>query len=73
MAHRITGRKLGRATDHRLAMFRNLVTDLLKYEKIITTEAKAKAEPAAKGDGGDEEMPEWKRKLLELTDGEGEG
>ena len=42
MAHRINGRKLGRATDHRLAMFRNLVTDLLKYEKIITTEAKAK-------------------------------
>lgn len=32
---------------------------------------KAKAEPA-EGDGGDEEMPEWKRKLLELTDGEGE-
>ena len=42
MGHRINGRKLGRATDHRLAMFRNLVTDLLKYEKIITTEAKAK-------------------------------
>jgi len=42
MAHRINGRKLGRPTDHRLAMFRNLVTDLLKYEKIITTEAKAK-------------------------------
>lgn len=42
MAHRISGRKLGRPTDHRLALFRNLVTDLLKYEKIITTEAKAK-------------------------------
>jgi large subunit ribosomal protein L17 len=42
MAHRIAGRKLGRPTDHRLAMFRNLVTDLLRYEKIITTEAKAK-------------------------------
>jgi large subunit ribosomal protein L17 len=42
MAHRIAGRKLGRATDHRLAMFRNLVTDLLRYEKIITTEAKAR-------------------------------
>jgi large subunit ribosomal protein L17 len=42
MAHRVAGRKLGRATDHRVAMFRNLVTDLLKYEKIITTEAKAK-------------------------------
>ena len=42
MAHRIAGRKLGRPTDHRLALFRNLVTDLLQYEKIITTEAKAK-------------------------------
>jgi DNA-directed RNA polymerase subunit alpha len=35
-----------------------------------TKKAKAKAEPAA--EGGDEEMPEWKRKLLELTDGEGD-
>jgi large subunit ribosomal protein L17 len=42
MAHRVAGRKLGRATDHRLALFRNLVTDLLRYEKIITTEAKAR-------------------------------
>lgn len=42
MAHRIDGRKLGRPTDHRLAMFRNLVTDLLKHERLITTEAKAK-------------------------------
>jgi large subunit ribosomal protein L17 len=42
LAHRISGRKLGRATDHRLALFRNLVTDLLRYEKIITTEAKAR-------------------------------
>lgn len=33
---------MGRPTDHRLALFRNLVTDLLKHEKIITTEAKAK-------------------------------
>lgn len=42
MAHRIAGRKLGRAGDHRRALFRNLVTDLLRHEKIITTEAKAK-------------------------------
>jgi len=42
VAHRVAGRKLGRPTDHRLALFRNLVTDLLRYEKIITTEAKAK-------------------------------
>ena len=42
VAHRIKGRKLGRATDHRLALFRNQVTELLRHEKIITTEAKAK-------------------------------
>jgi large subunit ribosomal protein L17 len=42
MAHRIAGRKLGRPTDHRKALFRNLTTDLLRYERIITTEAKAK-------------------------------
>jgi large subunit ribosomal protein L17 len=42
MRHRIAGRKLGRRTGHRRALYRNLVTDLLKYEKLITTEAKAK-------------------------------
>ncbi|MBI4301429.1 MAG: 50S ribosomal protein L17 [Chloroflexi bacterium] len=36
------GRKLSRPTDHRLALYRNLATDLLRYEKIKTTEAKAK-------------------------------
>ena len=42
MRHRVAGRKLGRVTAHRRALYRNLVTDLLKYEKIVTTEAKAK-------------------------------
>lgn len=42
MRHKINGRKLGRAGDHRAALYRNLVTDLLGYEKITTTEAKAK-------------------------------
>ncbi len=42
MRHKVAGRKLGRSTGHRRAMFRNLVTDLLGYEKITTTEAKAK-------------------------------
>ena len=42
MRHRIAGRTLGRTTAHRRALYRNLVTDLLRYEKIITTEAKAK-------------------------------
>jgi large subunit ribosomal protein L17 len=33
---------LSRDTGHRKALFRNLVTELLAYEKIKTTEAKAK-------------------------------
>ncbi|MBM4446441.1 MAG: 50S ribosomal protein L17 [Chloroflexi bacterium] len=42
MRHRIAGRKLSRPTAHRWALYRNLVADLVKYEKIVTTEAKAK-------------------------------
>jgi len=42
MRHKVAGRSLGRASGHRKAMFRNLVTDLFDYEKIVTTEAKAK-------------------------------
>jgi len=42
MRHRIAGRKLDRSSGHRRALYRNLVTDLLNYEKITTTEAKAK-------------------------------
>ncbi len=42
MRHKISGRKLGRSSGHRRALYRNLVTDLLGYEKITTTEAKAK-------------------------------
>jgi large subunit ribosomal protein L17 len=42
MRHRVHGRHLGRDTAHRTALYRNLVTDLLRYERITTTEAKAK-------------------------------
>jgi large subunit ribosomal protein L17 len=42
MRHQVSGRKLDRPTAQRRALFRNLVTDLLGYEKITTTEAKAK-------------------------------
>jgi large subunit ribosomal protein L17 len=42
MRHRVAGRHLGRDTAHRLSLYRNLVTDLLRYERITTTEAKAK-------------------------------
>ncbi|PDO11336.1 MAG: 50S ribosomal protein L17 [Candidatus Reconcilbacillus cellulovorans] len=36
-------RKLGRDSSARKALFRDLVTDLFLYERIQTTEAKAKA------------------------------
>lgn len=42
MRHNNAGRRLGRTTSHREAMFRNMVTSLLNYEKITTTDAKAK-------------------------------
>ncbi|SRR3990170_463392 len=42
MRHRVAGRKFDRPTDQRLALFRGQVTDLLRHEKIQTTEAKAK-------------------------------
>lgn len=42
MRHRISGRHLGRDTAHRTALYRNLVTDLIRYERLTTTEAKAK-------------------------------
>jgi large subunit ribosomal protein L17 len=42
MRHKLAGRKLGRSTKHRWALYRNQVTALLLHEKIITTEAKAK-------------------------------
>ena len=42
MRHRIAGRKLSRPTQHRMSMYYNLVTELLKHERISTTEPKAK-------------------------------
>jgi len=42
MRHNKAGRRLGRTTSHRIAMFRNMVTSFLEHERIITTDAKAK-------------------------------
>ncbi len=42
MRHGKAGRRLGRKTSHRVAMFRNMVTSLLDHGKITTTDAKAK-------------------------------
>jgi len=43
MRHRNAGYKLGRVTQHRWALFRNLLVALFRHERIQTTEAKAKA------------------------------
>ncbi len=42
MRHRKAGRQLGRDSAHRRALYRNLVTELLRYERITTTDAKAR-------------------------------
>lgn len=42
MRHEKSGRKLGRTSSHRKAMFRNMATSLFIHGKIQTTEAKAK-------------------------------
>jgi large subunit ribosomal protein L17 len=42
MRHRVSHRKLGRVTEHRISMLRNQATDLLKHERIETTVPKAK-------------------------------
>lgn len=42
MKHRVVGRRLDRTTEHRTAMFRNMVTSLLRHERITTTTPKAK-------------------------------
>lgn len=42
MRHNKAGRRLGRTTSHRVAMFRNMVTSLFQHERITTTDAKAK-------------------------------
>ncbi len=42
MAHRIDGRKLSRKRGPRLALYKNLAVSVLRYERVQTTEAKAK-------------------------------
>jgi large subunit ribosomal protein L17 len=42
MRHRVSHRKLGRVTEHRIAMLRNQATDLIRHERIETTVPKAK-------------------------------
>ena len=42
MHHGKAGRKLGRTSSHREAMFRNMVTSIIKHESIRTTDTIAK-------------------------------
>ena len=42
LAHRIDGRKLSRKKGPRLALYKNLIVAVLRYEQIKTTEARAK-------------------------------
>ena len=42
MRHRVAHRKLGRVTEHRIAMLRNQTLDLFRHERIQTTVARAK-------------------------------
>ena len=42
MRHRIGYRKLNRTSEHRKALFKNMLNSLIKYEQIITTLPKAK-------------------------------
>src|SRR4030095_15550402 len=41
-SHGVDGRKLGRKMGPRLALYKNLTVSVLRYERVKTTEAKAK-------------------------------
>ena len=42
MRHKLGYRKLNRTTEHRKALFKNMLNSLIKYEQIKTTLPKAK-------------------------------
>ncbi|MEM5948696.1 50S ribosomal protein L17 [Spirochaetia bacterium 38H-sp] len=42
MKHKVSFNRLGRRSAHRKAMIRNMLTSFFRYERITTTEAKAK-------------------------------
>src|SRR5437016_3080205 len=42
MRHRVAHRKLGRVTEHRIAMLRNQATALIRHEHLVTTVPRAK-------------------------------
>jgi len=54
MRHLKSGRKLSRSSSHRWALMRNLITSLLREEKIRTTDPKAK------------ELRRWAERIITL-------
>ncbi|MEW6033749.1 MAG: 50S ribosomal protein L17 [Chloroflexota bacterium] len=42
MRHRVSRHKLGKSTGQRMSVYRNLVADLFRYGKVVTTESRAK-------------------------------
>ena len=42
MRHKFSNRKLNRTSEHRIALFKNMLNSLIKYEQIFTTLPKAK-------------------------------
>ena len=42
MSHKLAYRKLNRTSEHRKALFKNMLNSLIKYEQIFTTLPKAK-------------------------------
>lgn len=42
MMHKKSGRKFSRTREHRIAMFRNLMMNLIRHQRIKTTDSKAK-------------------------------
>ena len=55
MRHLKAGRRLSRTTEHRKAMLRTLITQLLEHERVQTTQAKAK------------EARQWAEKIITLA------
>ena len=55
MRHLKAGRRLARTTEHRKAMLRTMITQLLEHERIETTQAKAK------------EARQWAEKIITLA------
>jgi large subunit ribosomal protein L17 len=83
MRHRVAHRKLGRVTEHRIAMLRNQATALIRYEHIETTVPRAQElrpfverlitiakRGVAAGDGNGKALHARRLVARELVDGE---